>query len=89
MLDPFSVFFKFIFLIAAALSILISLRYLDIERESHGEYYALILFATMGMMFMAGAVDLLPCTSAWRPWPSPLTCLSDFCASNQRSNEAS
>src|SRR5437016_603658 len=58
-LDPFAIFFKLIFLIAAALSIAISLRYLDIERENHGEYYALILFATMGMMFMAGAVDLV------------------------------
>ena len=30
-----------------------------LERENHGEYYALILFATTGMMFMAGAVDLV------------------------------
>src|SRR5437867_10077907 len=55
-LDPFSIFFKAIFLVAAALSVAISLKYLDIERENHGEYYALILFSTMGMMFMAGAV---------------------------------
>jgi len=53
-LDHFSMFFKLVFLIAAALSIAISLKYLDIERENHGEYYALILFATVGMMFMAG-----------------------------------
>src|SRR5438309_1890703 len=58
-LDPFSIFFKTIYLVAAALSVAISLKYLDIERENHGEYYALILFSTMGMMFMAGAVDLV------------------------------
>src|SRR5207237_3737586 len=58
-LDPFALFFKVIFLVAAALSIAISLKYLDIERENHGEYYALILFSTMGMMFMAGAGDLV------------------------------
>src|ERR1043165_6658714 len=57
--DAFANFFKLIFLIAAPLSIALSLKYLDIERENHGEYYALILFATMGMMFMAGAVDLV------------------------------
>src|SRR5215472_6775393 len=57
--DSFAMFFKLIFLLGAALSIAISLKYLDIERENHGEYYALILFATMGMMFMAGAVDLV------------------------------
>jgi NADH-quinone oxidoreductase subunit N len=37
-LDPFAIFFKVVFLVAAALSIAISLRYLDIERENHGEY---------------------------------------------------
>ena len=65
-LDPFSIFFKLIFLIAAALSIVISLKYLDIERENHGEYYALILFSTMGMMFMAGAVDLVTAGFIWK-----------------------
>src|SRR5688572_7783501 len=35
--DQFAAFFKLIFLIAAALSIAISLKYLDIEREHHGE----------------------------------------------------
>jgi NADH-quinone oxidoreductase subunit N len=59
-LDAFSIFFKLIFLIAAALSIAISLRYLDIERENHGEYYALILFSTMGMMFVAMAIVSRP-----------------------------
>src|SRR5436189_5197727 len=38
-LDPFAIFFKIIFLVAAALSIAISFKYLDIERENHGEYY--------------------------------------------------
>ena len=54
--DPFSAYFKFIFLIAAGLTVALSMRYLEIEREHHGEYYALILFATMGMMFMAGGI---------------------------------
>src|SRR5207302_8777169 len=41
-IDGFAIVFKAIFLIAAALAIAISTRYLDIEREQHGEYYALI-----------------------------------------------
>ena len=57
--DPFAAYFKFLFLIAAGLTIGISTRYLDIEGEQHGEYYVLILFATMGMMFMAGGTDLV------------------------------
>jgi len=88
-LDPFSIFFKAIFLLAAALSIALSLRYLDIERENHGEYYALILFATMGMMFMAGAVDLVTLYISLETMAIATYVLVGFLRSNQRSNEAS
>lgn len=88
-LDPFSIFFKLIFLVAAALSIAISLKYLDIERENHGEYYALILFATMGMMFMAGAVDLVTLYISLETMAIATYVLVGFLRSNQRSNEAS
>src|SRR5947207_6129987 len=88
-LDPFAIFFKFIFLIAAALSIAISLKYLDVERENHGEYYALILFATMGMMFMAGAMDLVTLYISLETMAIATYILVGFLRSNQRSNEAS
>jgi NADH-quinone oxidoreductase subunit N len=88
-LDPFSIFFKLIFLVAAALSIAISLKYLDIERENHGEYYALILFATMGMMFMAGAVDLVTLYIGLETMAIATYILVGFLRSNQKSNEAS
>src|SRR5436853_7067938 len=58
-IDGFALVFKAIFLISAALAIAISTRYLDIEREQHGEYYALILFATVGMMFLGSGYDLI------------------------------
>ena len=85
----FAWFFKLIFLIAAALSIAISLKYLDIERENHGEYYALILFATMGMMFMAGAMDLVTLYIGLETMAIATYVLVGFLRSNQRSNEAS
>src|SRR3989442_3079404 len=88
-LDPFSIFFKSIFLIAAALSTAISLKYLDIERENHGEYYALILFATMGMMFMPGAVNLVTLYIGLETMAIATYILVGFLRSNQRSNEAS
>src|SRR5262249_37719661 len=88
-LDPFSIFFKAIFLIAAALSIALSLRYLDIERENHGEYYALVLFATMGMMFMAGAVDLVTLYIGLETMAIATYGLVGFLRSHQRSNESS
>ena len=34
-LDPFAWFFKALFLVAAALAVAISIRYLDVERENH------------------------------------------------------
>src|SRR5262249_35631538 len=58
-IDGFALLFRGIFLIAAALAIGISTRFLDIEGEQHGEYYALILFATVGMMFIACGYDLI------------------------------
>ncbi len=88
-LDSFAMFFKLIFLVAAALSIAISLKYLDIERENHGEYYALIMFATMGMMFMAGAVDLVTLYIGLETMAIATYVLVGFLRSNQRSNEAS
>lgn len=57
--DSYTDFFRVLFLIAAALTVLISLRYLEDEATHSGEYYALLLFATAGMMFMAGGGDLI------------------------------
>src|SRR5919197_411679 len=88
-LDPLSMFFKVLFLIAAGLSIAISLKYLDIERENHGEYYALILFSTMGMMFMAGAMDLVTVYIGLETMAIATYVLVGFLRGNQRSNEAS
>lgn len=57
--DGYAVFFKVLFLLAVMLTVLVSLRYLDDEQAHSGEYYALLLFATLGMMFMAGGGDLI------------------------------
>ncbi|MEE9148026.1 MAG: NADH-quinone oxidoreductase subunit N [Candidatus Tectomicrobia bacterium] len=57
--DGYTTFFRLLFLLAVALTVLISLRYLDDEGTHYGEYYALLLFATVGMMFMAGGGDLI------------------------------
>lgn len=58
LIDGYTQFFRALFLLAAALTVLISLRYLDDEGAQHGEYYALMLFAVVGMMCMAGGGDL-------------------------------
>lgn len=58
-IDGFRLFANWIFLLGAALSILISFDYVYRQKLQSGEFYALILFATAGMMFMAAARDLI------------------------------
>ena len=58
-LDAFRVFSNFLFLLAAALFVLISTRYLEQEHLRLGELYVLVLLATVGMMVFAGSRDLM------------------------------
>ena len=58
-LDRYAIFFKVVSLTISTLVILISFLYIEIERINLGEYYGLILFATVGMMLMPSATDLL------------------------------
>jgi len=58
-IDHFRLFANWIFLVAAALTILISFAYVYRQRLQAGEFYGLILLASAGMMFMAGARDLI------------------------------
>jgi len=58
-LDSFALYFSLIFLLAAALTILSAIDYLRQTQIHEGEFYALILFATVGMIIMAAANDLL------------------------------
>ncbi len=57
--DGYANFFKLIFYANVILTIFISLKYVVIEKASFGEYYALLLLATSGMMIMVGATDLI------------------------------
>ncbi len=87
-LDAFSIFFKVIFLVSAILTILVSSRYLELERAQTGEYYALILFAVVGMMFMASAGDLLAIFVSLETMALSFYVLVGFLKGNRKSNEA-
>jgi NADH-quinone oxidoreductase subunit N len=58
-LDPFSIFFKIISVFIAIIIILISLDYPRISPKFSVEFYSLLLMATVAMMFLAGANNLL------------------------------
>ncbi len=87
-LDGFALFLKFIFLIAAALSILISMRCTDIEEDQHGEYYALLLFATIGMMLLACGYDLIALYVSLELMAVTFYVLVGFTKRERRANEA-
>ncbi len=57
-LDHFAVFFKVLFLLTAALAVLMSLDYLARHDYRPGEYHSLVLLATVGMMVMASGTNL-------------------------------
>ncbi len=88
-LDPFSTFFKFVFYLACGLGILMSINYLTIEDIHRGEYYALMLFATSGMMLMASAGDLITLYLGLELMALSIYILAGFMRRDNRSNEAS
>ena len=86
--DRFALFFKVIFLISAALTVLMSVRYLEVEGTRAGEYYFLILCATLGMMFMAGGTDLITLFIGLETMAISFYILAGFLKPSRRSNEA-
>lgn len=58
-IDNFAAYFEIAIIITAAGSILLSLEYAREHALAGAEYYSLILFATLGMMLMATAGDLI------------------------------
>src|SRR5215467_4958971 len=57
--DDYDVFLNFVFLLIAAMTILTSIDFLSRENMNHPEFYALLLFATSGMLMMAASNELI------------------------------
>lgn len=87
-LDAFSIFFKMVFLAAAMLTILVSERYLEAERSNTPEYYSLVLFAVVGMMFLASAGDFVVIFVALETMALAFYVLVGYLKRNRKSNEA-
>src|SRR5947207_5046111 len=87
-IDGFALLFKAIFLVAAGLAIAISTLFLDIEGEQHGEYYALVMFATVGMMFLGSGYDLILLYISLELMALTFYVLVAFTKREKRSNEA-
>jgi NADH-quinone oxidoreductase subunit N len=86
--DGFAFFFKMLFLLAAGLTVAMSSRYLAVEGVRPGEYYFLVLVATLGMMFMAGGIDLITLFIGLETMAVPFYILAGYIRPNRKSNEA-
>jgi NADH-quinone oxidoreductase subunit N len=86
--DNFAIFFKVILLLSAGLAVLISDRYMSQEDCNQGELYPLILFATVGMMFMASGTDLMVIFLGLELLSICLYVLAGFNRNSVKSNEA-
>lgn len=58
-LDNFAVFFKFLILLSLVLTVLASIRFVGSAPYPGGEYYALLLFTGVGMLFMVSGSNLI------------------------------
>lgn len=86
--DQFAVFFKILFLAAALLVVLSSGEYVQKLSKHRGEFYALILSATLGMMLMAGAGELISMYVGLELMTISFYILVAFLTNDARSSEA-
>jgi NADH-quinone oxidoreductase subunit N len=87
-LDNFAFFFYLIFILGAALTVLISRPYLEDYGKNLGEYYALLLFATLGMMLMAAGAHLIMIFLGLEVMSIAVYVLAGLFREDLRSNEA-
>jgi NADH-quinone oxidoreductase subunit N len=86
--DAFAIYFWYLFIAGAILAILTSTKYLAIEGEEHGEFYALVLFSVIGMMCMSAGMDIVLLFIGLELMALSTYVLVGFLRRDRRSNEA-
>src|SRR5258707_609195 len=87
-MDRFALYFFYLFLASTAISILMSMRYMQTEHENHGEYYTLMLLSVVGMMCMASGYDIVLIFIGLELMAISTYVLVGFLRRDRRSNEA-
>ncbi len=87
-LDPYSWFFNLLILIAAGLTVLTSVRYLTDDGLEFYEYFVLLLFAAIGMMFMVSGNHILTIFVGLETLSISIYILSGILPVNLKSKEA-
>ena len=86
--DAFSGTVSALLILVALLCCSLAVTYLDELDIHHGEFYALVLFSTAGMLMLVSAVDLLTAYLGVEVMSLPLYVLAGFDRTRLRSNEA-
>ncbi|MFQ5417933.1 MAG: NADH-quinone oxidoreductase subunit N [Myxococcota bacterium] len=87
-LDRFSSLMSALLALAAAMTIALSVVYLDEMGINHGEYYALLLLSVSGMMVLVAAIDFLAVFLGFELMSIPIYVLAGFDRVKLRSNES-
>jgi NADH-quinone oxidoreductase subunit N len=87
-LDPYSLFFGLVGIIAGALAVLQSLHYVQDRGIGRGEYYALLMFSVCGVTLMASANNLIIVFIGLEILSIPLYVLAGFAWPSLQSEEA-
>src|SRR5688500_13430178 len=88
-LDELRLGFTLIFLLVSALTLLLSIVWVEYEQLPAGEFHSLLLFATVGMMLMASGNDLVIVFLGLEILSIATYVLAGFRRTDTRSNESS
>lgn len=86
--DRYGLFFTVVIAVASAMSMLMSVEFLREHGLPVGDYHALLLLSTCGMVFMATANDLVVVFVALEIMSVGVYCLAGMLRSDRRSHEA-
>lgn len=87
-LDGFSFFWKLLVLVGTALTVLLSVRFLEEGNYRASEFYSLLLLATSGTLFMASGYSLLTIWISLETMALSSYVLAGYFKREVRSNEA-
>jgi NADH-quinone oxidoreductase subunit N len=87
-LDSYALFFNFVLCFATGMTCAMSMHYVKENDIPQGEYYALILFATVGMMLMAAGTDLIVIFLGLETMSMAVYVLAGILRHQTKSNEA-
>src|SRR3989441_2776883 len=88
-LDKLRLGFTIVFLVVSALTVLVSMVWIEGERLPAGEFHSLLLFATTGMMLMAAGGDLVIVFLGLEILSIATYVMAGFRRTDVRSNESS